>query len=245
MRNRPEFTGRVKCINLKYSAMIRKASAILLSAALLVSMAAAMTGDTVGGDIGYYQVNAGIDGADVYFDDDYKGVTGEDGTLTVDVYVTGTPYTTYKVEKQGYDTYTAKITEYPAEGQIIELSATLEQQMIGGDKGYYKVNANVEGASVYFDNDLKGATEQDGTLTVEVYTTGTPYTAYTVEKPGYITYNGEITEYPAAGQIVELSADLQESPATPLPTEPTQSPFPIAGLFGLAAVGALLLSRRA
>ena len=227
--------------------MVRKICVVLLSAALLVSMAAAMTGETVGGDIGYYQVNAGIEGADVYFDDDYKGATGEDGTLTVNVYVTGTPYTTYKIEKQGYGTYFSKITQYPSAGEIIELNVNLEQELIGGDKGYYKVVTNgVAGADIYFDGDYMGVTELDGTGMVEVYTTGTPYTTYKVEKPGYTTYNGKITEYPAAGQIVEISATLNMmTPATTPTTVPTQSPFPIAGLFGMAALGVLLLSRRA
>ncbi|MDE4908132.1 hypothetical protein L0665_05855 [Methanogenium marinum] len=220
--------------------MIRKTFTILLSAAFLVSMAAAMTG-TVGGDIGYYTVDAGIDGADVYFDDDLKGVTGADGTLTVDVYVTGTPYTTYKVEKQGYETYSGKITDYPAEGQIVTLTATLEPQMIGGDKGYYKLTTNVPDANVYFGNDFKGVTGEDGTLTIDIYTTGTPYTTYKVEKPGYTTYTGTLAQHPASGEIVQISADLVMIPVT----EPTQSPFPVAGIFGLAAVGALLLSRRA
>ncbi|NLO77114.1 MAG: hypothetical protein GX097_01250 [Methanomicrobiales archaeon] len=90
--------------------MIRKVITILLSAALLVTMAAAVS-ETIGGDIGYYQINADIEGASVYLDSDLKGVTGEDGTLMVNVYTTGTPYTTYKVEKNGYTTYTGKITQ--------------------------------------------------------------------------------------------------------------------------------------
>jgi hypothetical protein len=225
--------------------MMRKMFVILLSAALLVSMAAASGEGTVGGDIGYYQVNAGVEGADVTFGDDYKGVTGVDGTLTVDVYVTGTPYTTYTVEKQGYTTYTGMITEYPTEGQIVQLSATLEPQMIGGDMGYYKLTANVPDASVYFDNDFKGTTGEDNTLTVDVYTTGTPYTTYKVEKTGYTTYTGTLTQHPASGEIVQISANLEMIPVTEAPTEPTQSPFPVAGIFGLVALGALLLSRRA
>ena len=224
--------------------MIRKTVTVLLSAAFLVSMATAMTG-TVGGDIGYYNVNAGISGASVYFDNDYKGETGgTDGSLFVDVYVTGTPYTTYSVEKQGYETYSGKITQYPSAGEIIQLSATMEPQLIGGDKGYYKLTANVDGASVYFDSDYEGVTGQDGTLMIEVYTTGTPYTTYKVEKPGYTTYTGKITQYPAEGEIVQISADLQMIPVTAPVTEPTQSPFPIAGVFGLAALGAIVLSRK-
>lgn len=224
--------------------MIRKTIAILISAAFLVSMASAAAG-TIGGDIGYYNVNAGINGASVYFDNDYKGETeGTDGSLLVDVYVTGTPYSTYRVEKQGYETYSGKITQYPSAGEIIQLSANMEPQLIGGDKGYYKLTANVDGASVYFDSDYEGVTGQDGTLMIEVYTTGTPYTTYRVEKPGYTTYNGKITQYPAEGEIVQISADLQMIPVTAPVTEPTQSPFPLAGVFGLAALGAIVLSRK-
>jgi hypothetical protein len=217
---------------------------MLISVAFLVSVAAAM-GQTVGGDIGYYNVNAGESGASVYFDDEYKGDTGEDGSLMVEVYVTGTPYSTYKVEKQGYETYSGKITDYPAKGEIVQLSATLEPQMIGGDKGYYKVVTNgVAGADIYFGNDYMGVTEQDGTGMVEVYTTGTPYTTYKVEKAGYTTYNGQITDYPAAGQIVELDATLDMIPVPAPTTAPTQSPFPVAGIFGIAALGAFALLRR-
>ena len=229
------------------SGMIRKVCAVLIAVAFLVSVAP-VTGQTVGGDIGYYNVNAGVNGASVYFDNDYKGMTeGTDGSLLVDVYVTGTPYSTYTVEKQGYETYSGKITQYPSAGEIIQLSAILEPQMIGGDKGYYKVVTNgVAGASVYLDNDYKGITDYDGTLTVEIYTTGTPYTTYKVEKAGYTTYNGQISEYPAEGQIVELDATLDMIPV-PAPTTaptPTQSPFPVAGIFGLAALGAFALLKR-
>ncbi len=303
--------------------MIRKAMTILLSAALLVTMAAAAMSTTIGGDIGYYQVNADIEGASVYFNNDLKGVTGEDGTLMVEIYTTGTPYTTYKVEMPGYTTYTGKITQYPAKDEIVQLSANIEQQLIGGNKGHYKLTANVEGASVYFNNDLKGVTGEDGTLMIEVYTTGTPYTTYQVEKPGYTTYTGKITQYPAKGEIVQISANIEEqliggdkgyykltaniegasvyfgsdhkgvtgedgtlmievyTTGTPYTTyqvgkpgytpytgkitqypakgevvqisadlktgpvtEPTQSPFPLAGLFGLAALCAIALSRK-
>jgi hypothetical protein len=304
----------------KIFAMIRKTITVLLSAALLVTMAAAMTG-TVGGDIGYYQINAGIDGAAVLFDDDYKGVTDADGTLMVEVYTTGTPYTTYRVEKPGYTTYTGKITDYPAKGEIVQISTEIEQQLIGGDKGYYQLTTNADGAAVFFGNDYKGVTEADGTLLVEVYTTGTPYTTYQVVKPGYTTYTGKITDYPAKGEIVQVSAEIEErliggdkgyyklttnvggaavyfgndykgvteedgtlmieiyttgTPYTtyqvekpgyttytgkitnypakgeivsisadlPVTATPTQSPFPLAGLFGLAALGAIVLSRK-
>ena len=130
----------------------------------------------------------------------------------------------------------------------IVATAAAAEGAIGGDIGYYQVNANVDGAEVYFNDDYKGVTGEDGTLTVEVYVTGTPYTTYSVAKEGYETFNGEITQYPAKGETVQLQADLMMIPVTQPTaeptTEPTQSPFPLAGIAGLAAFGAVLLSRR-
>jgi hypothetical protein len=74
--------------------------------------------------MGYYTVYCNVDGADVYFNSDYKGqISG--GELTVSVYVTGTPYTTYSVQKSGYTPFTAQITEYPSAGETVKLHATL------------------------------------------------------------------------------------------------------------------------
>jgi hypothetical protein len=180
--------------------MIRKTCTVLLFVAFLVATSAAAEGATIGGDIGYYQVNANVAGAEVSFNDDDKGTTGEDGTLTVEVYVTGTPYTSYSVAKEGYETFTAEITQYPAKGETVQLQAELSPLTIGGDKGYYEVVANVDGAEVSFNDDVKGVTGEDGTLTVEVYVTGTPYTSYSVAKEGYETFTAEITQYPAKGE---------------------------------------------
>jgi hypothetical protein len=228
--------------------MIRKTCTVLLFVAFLVATSAAAEGATIGGDIGYYQVNANVAGAEVSFNDDDKGTTGEDGTLTVEVYVTGTPYTSYSVAKEGYETFTAEITQYPAKGETVQLQAELSPLTIGGDKGYYEVVANVDGAEVSFNDDVKGVTGEDGTLTVEVYVTGTPYTSYSVAKEGYETFTAEITQYPAKGETVQLQADLMMIPVTQPTaeptTEPTQSPFPLAGLAGIAAFGVVLLSRK-
>jgi hypothetical protein len=131
---------------------------------------------------------------------------------------------------------------------LVATSAAAEGATIGGDIGYYQVNANVAGAEVSFNDDDKGTTGEDGTLTVEVYVTGTPYTSYSVAKEGYETFTAEITQYPAKGETVQLQADLMMIPVTQPTaeptTEPTQSPFPLAGLAGIAAFGVVLLSRK-
>jgi PKD repeat protein len=79
---------------------------------------------TIGGDKGYYLVHCNIDGANVYFDDMFMGVI-EDGTLLVPVYTTATPFFTYTVQQQGYETFTAPISSYPGKGQTIDLFAEL------------------------------------------------------------------------------------------------------------------------
>ncbi|QSZ68400.1 hypothetical protein RJ40_07230 [Methanofollis aquaemaris] len=184
----------------------------------------------IGGDKGAYLVKCNVDGAKVYFDNDFKGEV-KDGELLVEIYTTGTPYKMISVEADGYETYTAPIETYPAKGESVELDVTLEQAPIGGDKGAYLVKCNVEGAAVFFDGDLKGEIK-DGKLLVEIFTTGTPYKTITVEAPGYQSSTVQIQQHPAKGETVEVDVTL-----TPEPTQ-TQTPlslFPVLGALGLCS----------
>lgn len=85
------------------------------------------TPETIGGDIGWYTVHCNIEGATVSFDNDPKGQITY-GNLTVQIYVTGTPYRTFTVYKSGYVPYTGAIDHYPAKGETIDLYATLNAQ---------------------------------------------------------------------------------------------------------------------
>lgn len=78
----------------------------------------------IGGDMGIYLVKANVDGANVTFDSDYKGVIKE-GQLKVEVYTTGTPYKVITVEKSGYEVYKANITSVPAKNETVDISVTL------------------------------------------------------------------------------------------------------------------------
>jgi PKD repeat protein len=78
---------------------------------------------------------------------------------------------------------------------------------IGGDKGFYLVHCNVDGAAVYFDNRFMGVTE-NGTLLVQVYTTATPFFTYTIEKHGYETFTAPISSRPGKDQTVNLYAEV-------------------------------------
>jgi hypothetical protein len=212
------------------------------------------TQTVIGGDVGWYVVHCNIDGASVMFDATDKGEITQ-GMVYVPVYSTGTPYREYTVKKEGYKTFTATIPDVPGKGETIDLYATLNPVattatttpvLIGGDIGWYAVHCNVDGATVSFDNDVKGETA-NGVLSVQVYVTGTPYKTYTVFKNGYLSYTGTIDKYPGKGETVDLSATLSAVPGTTAaPATTTQpSPLPI-WIVGVALViaGLVVSGRR-
>ncbi|QYZ79274.1 PEGA domain-containing protein [Methanofollis formosanus] len=194
----------------------------------------------IGGDKGAYLVKCNVDGAKVYFDSDFKGEV-KDGELLVEVYTTGTPYKMISVEADGYETYTAPIETYPAKGETVELDVTLEQAPIGGDMGAFLVKCNVDGAAVFFDEDLKGEIK-NGELLVRVYTTATPYKTITVEAPGYQAAIVQIQQRPAQGETVEVAVALTPVP-TPTQTQTPLSLFPVLGALGLCSA-LFLLNRK-
>ncbi|MCK9316933.1 hypothetical protein [Methanoculleus sp.] len=200
----------------------------------------------VGGDNGWYAVNGNVNGAQVYFDDEYKG-TIDAGVLYVAVYTTGAPYQSFRVEKDGYTTYYGDVTSVPGKGEVFDLYATInpvqptQGPIIGGDIGWYTVHANVDGATVQFDNEVKGTINQ-GVLSVQVYTTGTPYSTYTVTKEGYQPYTGTIDRHPAKGETVDLYVTMNPAP-TPVPTQKSPlSPVVVGG--ALLIVGLLVAGRK-
>ena len=201
------------------------------------------TETAVGGDVGWYVVHCNIEGATVLFDESNKGEITR-GVVYVPVYSTGTPYRDYTVMKDGYATVSASIPTVPGKGETYDLYATLNPvttvtptATIGGDIGYYKVNCNVDGATVLFDNEEKGTIEQ-GSLIVKVYVTGTPYKTFTVKKAGYISYTGTIDRYPTKGETVRLSATLAtDLTAAPSPGTTTARQSPLIPLTcGIALV---------
>jgi len=206
---------------------------------------------SIGGDMGWYIVHCNVDGATVLFDEANKGEISQ-GVVYVPVYSTATPYKSFTVNKDGYSLFKGTISRVPLKGESIDLYATINPvattvatpASIGGDIGWYNVHSNVDGATVTFGNDVKGKISK-GTLSVQVFVTGTPYRAFTVEKTGYVPYTGTIAINPAKGQTVDLYATLNAEPATTQPTTvpATKSALPpaIAGI-ALFIVGCAALS---
>jgi len=86
---------------------------------------------------------------------------------------------------------------------------------LGGDEGWITVYCNINGASVKMDGEYKGLTS-GGSLTVPVYTTGTPVNGMTVEAYGYTTFSSSVT-MPAPGETTTIYATLNPI-TTPTPT---------------------------
>jgi hypothetical protein len=192
------------------------------------------------GDVGWYIIHCNVNGATVLLDETEKGEISQ-GVVYVPVYSTATPFHSYTVKKDGYTSFTGTIDRVPLRGESVDLyvsinpadAPVLTPTAVGGDIGWYNVHTNIDGATVKFDNDVKGKTAK-GTLSVQVFVTGTPYRAFTVYKSGYLPYTGTIARYPAKGQTVDLYATLNAEPATtqptPVPTTKSALPPAIAGI---------------
>lgn len=191
---------------------------------------------TLGGDVGYYVIHGNVDGASVYLDSTYKG-TIQNGVLSVAVYSTGTPYSTYRVEKNGYTAAIGKLPISPAKGQTVQVYVTISPAYNpatvstsapvnppGSGQGWIAIHANVDGATVTIGSATAGVIS-NGLLTVPVSTTGTPFSAFTVAKDGYATVTGKVPRQPAAGETVDVYVTLNPVAPTPVPT--TKSPLPV------------------
>jgi hypothetical protein len=233
--------------------MQKRFLAIIVSLLFLLAAGAFVSAARpIGGDQGWYEVQCNVDGATVFFNGQNVG-TIQAGYLYVPVYTTGTPYTSYTVSMPGYTTASGPITSVPGKGEFVTIVATLNPVApttpagpIGGDIGWYVVHCNVNGATVFFDSTNEGQINQ-GTLTVQVYVTGTPFKTYSVQMNGYTPFTAAIDQYPAKGQTVDLYATLNPLPPTQtLPPPTTKSPVPVeicilASL--VAGAGIVLLGR--
>ncbi|MFA4878076.1 MAG: hypothetical protein WC586_11755 [Methanoregula sp.] len=196
-----------------------------------ITITVSLTQKPAGSTKGWLNVHANVADASVSFNGDSQGTMSGTTSKSFEVATTGTQYTTFTVSRSGYVTYQGTIARMPADGETIDLYATLNPVTtaatpvpttsaapIGGDVGWIAVHESIDGASVYFDTTYKGVIS-GGILTVPVYTTGTPYTTYRVEKSGYLTASGSLPAAPAKGQTVGVWVTLVPvSSATTVPT---------------------------
>jgi hypothetical protein len=139
----------------------------------------------IGGSEGWIRIDCNVDGASVSFDGEHKGVISG-GSLTVPVYTTGTPYSSFSVAKGGYTPYEGSLS-MPAEGQTNTYYATLNPIYTPTTEppvryGTIYVESSPAGADIYFNSDYRGRAP----LTISDVWPGT----YTIsaEMNGYRTY---------------------------------------------------------
>jgi len=82
-------------------------------------------GIITGGGKGYYLVHSNVEGADVYFNNDWYEGKIVNGTLLVETCLSCTPVRTYTVKKCGYLSLTQNNTRYPGQDEVIDLYANL------------------------------------------------------------------------------------------------------------------------
>lgn len=169
-----------------------------------------------GPQVGWITIASTPSGASATLDGRSVGVTPSAG---IEVGA-GTSHTV-RVTMSGYEAYESAVS-VSAGGQaavdatlkpIVTPTPTTEPTItigpIGGDKGWFRINCNVNGARALLDNGASGScTVSGGSCSIEVPTTGTPVSSYTVEKGGYTTVTNPVSQHPAKGGTIDLYATL-------------------------------------
>ena len=160
--------------------------------------------------MGTYRIHCNVDGAQVFFNGDYKGEISE-GILDVPVYVTGTPYRSFTIEKEGYKTYTGTITSVPAKGQVINIYAKLSALPVV-EYGTLHLLVTPTLSTVYLDGTDAGTVPPNGVLIVRNVVPGNH--AIQVSKDGYITQDFAL--YVGKNEVKKVPITLQPGGSGPL-----------------------------
>ncbi|GAB7017053.1 PEGA domain-containing protein [Methanogenium cariaci] len=183
--------------------------------------------DKPGSQVGWLTIISSPSGAPVYIDGTVVGITPinsrelKSGSHTIKITLTGyEPYTATKEVQAGAQSgIDATLKQVPVTTVPTTIPTThatavpTPTKPVGSDKGWIRVNCNVNGAVVTFDTSSVGCSITNGYCDTEVVTTGTPYKTFTVKKSGYQTYTGQVTSWPANGQTVNLYATLNPIPS--------------------------------
>lgn len=184
--------------------------------------------------VGWLTIMSTPSGAEVSIDGMAAGATpisGRElgaGTHAIRIAIAG--YETYQTEKelrageQGAVDATLKEIVVPTT-RVTEIPTSPVTPCLGCDKGWIRVNCNVNGATVSFDDLSSGCTIAGGSCDTEVTTTILPFKTFTVQKPGYRIFNGPVTSWPAKGETVNLYATLitPENPGPGMVTREDQT----------------------
>lgn len=130
---------------------------LLAIPAIIIVLSFCHAASATGGDVGWYEIHCNVDGADVYFDGDYKGQI-HSGVLSVGVYTTATPYSTVSVQKDGYYSATSNLPAAPSAGESTNVYITLnpEPTSTQSEYGSVYVSTNPSGARIHLNDQYQG-----------------------------------------------------------------------------------------
>lgn len=167
--------------------------------------------------VGWLTIASTPSGASVSLDGKSRGVTPlagievSSGSHSVGVTMTG--YEPYEKSVSVSAGEQAAVDATLREIVIPTTEPTITIGPIGADKGWYRINCNVNGARASLDGGTSGScTISGGSCSIEVSTTGSPVKSFTVEKSGYYTATNPVSQYPAKGQTIDLYATLNPVP---------------------------------
>ena len=172
-----------------------------LSAAMIPGTAAAVSNQ------GWIEVISNVDGASVYFDNKYQGMTSG-GQLVVTVYM-AVPVTSYRVEKDGFTTAAGMLT-MPEAGATTKAYAVLRPVSTPTPTATYgglSVDSSPRGAKIY----LNGFSRNVSPTTFDQLTPGSYTVAFVLD--GYQSYSTLVRI--SAGTTTNVYATL-----APLSTSP-------------------------
>jgi hypothetical protein len=182
----------------------------IFSLVLVAGSVSAQPDGPIGGDMGTYRIHCNVDGAKVYFDGDYKGDIAE-GILDVPVYVTGTPYRTFTIEKEGYKTYTGTIASVPGKGQVIDIYVKLSALPLV-EYGTLHLLVTPILSTIYYDGTDAGTVPPNGIFIIRDVVPGNH--AVQVSQEGYVTQTMEI--FVGKNEIKKVPITLQKAVSGPL-----------------------------
>jgi len=182
----------------------------ILSLVLVAGTVGAQPDGPIGGDMGTYRIHCNVDGAKVYFDGDYKGEISE-GILDVPVYVTGTPYRAFSIEKEGYKTYTGTITSVPGKGQVIDIYAKLSALPLI-EYGTLHLLVTPTLSTIYYDGTMAGTVPPNGIFIIRDVVPGNH--AIRVSREGYVAQTMEL--FVEKNELKKVPVTLQKAVSGPL-----------------------------
>jgi len=157
--------------------------------------------ETAAGELGYYRIHCNVDGAGVYFDDDYKGKISN-GILDVAAYPTQTPYTSFTLKKEGYDSYKGPILSVPGKDRIIHIYVTMNAMPVTGTSEIHLL-ASPAGSDVFFDGSLQGQVPSNGIFILYNVKPGSH--PVQVSKTGFHTITKDIYAGPNEMQKISIT----------------------------------------